>query len=185
MKVKMIAILLAVLIGGTGIMLDRISQPSNLVLEANNNEIQDNYNTSPDFSFKTLKEENYNLKDLKEPIVLVHFWASWCGVCKAEFPELLKMVEDMNGKVALLSISIDDKKASMEKFIGQITQPAKDNKNNYWIWDEKKHLSLEVFNSMKTPETIVLDPDRKMVRKIVGKTSWIENAKYFEQLLGK
>jgi thiol-disulfide isomerase/thioredoxin len=49
------------------------------------------------------------IKDLKSPLVLVNFWASWCEPCKVEFPNILKLRERF-GKDGLqvVFVSIDD-----------------------------------------------------------------------------
>jgi thiol-disulfide isomerase/thioredoxin len=52
---------------------------------------------------------NY-IKDLKSPLVLVNFWASWCEPCKVEFPNILKLRERF-GKDGLqvVFVSIDER----------------------------------------------------------------------------
>src|SRR5262249_34162590 len=39
-----------------------------------------------------------SLPDLKDKVVLLDFWAVWCGPCKAVFPELTRLHKDYNGK---------------------------------------------------------------------------------------
>ncbi|MCF0172120.1 MAG: TlpA family protein disulfide reductase [Bacteroidales bacterium] len=50
--------------------------------------------------------------DFKGKVLIIDFWASWCGPCRAEIPSLKKIYEDFkdNPEVAFMSISIDDKK---------------------------------------------------------------------------
>ena len=45
------------------------------------------------------------LDEVKEPIVIVNFWASWCNPCVEEFPSMLKLVEALDGKVAIVAVS--------------------------------------------------------------------------------
>lgn len=69
---------------------------------------------SPEF----FNYENYNggttsLKDLRGKFVYVDVWATWCGPCKAEIPNLKKLEEDYHNKnIAFVSISIDDPRRS-------------------------------------------------------------------------
>lgn len=51
------------------------------------------------------------LKDLLKPNgrpLLINFWATWCGPCREEFPDLVKIGMDHKGKLDLVTVSLDD-----------------------------------------------------------------------------
>ena len=132
----------------------------------------------PDVIFTTIFEKKYSLKELKEPLILLHYWASWCTICIAEFPDLLKLVNSFDGKIALVAVSIDDTKEAMDSLYQRLKHKNPTLVNNthvYWVWDKEKELSLKKFNVMQVPETIVITSKRKMVEKIIGRYNW--NAK--------
>lgn len=66
-----------------------------------------------DFSVATMGGENWTLSDHRgKPVVLV-FWATWCGPCKKEMPELAKLVNSRPGwPVSFLAVSVDDDRAA-------------------------------------------------------------------------
>lgn len=82
---------------------------------------------APDFAFITTDGKAMRLTDLKGSVVLLDFWASWCGPCIAEIPHTKKLEEKFSGKpVVFLAVSIDEDeaawKATMEKHnLGGVT----------------------------------------------------------------
>lgn len=63
---------------------------------------------APDPSFKTLSGETRKLSALRGQIVVVNFWATWCGPCQEEMPRLEQIAASYAGKpVKFVFISID------------------------------------------------------------------------------
>lgn len=56
----------------------------------------------------TTKSTSVELKNLKEPVILLNFWASWCLPCLKEFPSLVKFQQKFAGKVKVIGINGDD-----------------------------------------------------------------------------
>lgn len=131
---------------------------------------------APIMPLKTLEGDIYNsFEHLPEDIVLVHFWASWCTPCLKEFPFLLKRIQDEDGRVGLVAISSDTEAAAMNHFIDNLRQKDRhlvDDPHVYWVADPGKVITETTFGTYKLPETIVLDRQRYMVKKLVGETDW-------------
>jgi thiol-disulfide isomerase/thioredoxin len=66
---------------------------------------------APDPAFKTLDGQTHKLSALRGQIVVVNFWATWCGPCQEELPRLSEIAASYAGKpVSFVFISIDDPK---------------------------------------------------------------------------
>lgn len=129
-----------------------------------------------DFAFAGLDGGRQSFSDMRRPVVLVHFWASWCAPCVVEFPQLMELAAKYGGNVDLMLVSLDRDVAAIEAFRAKIKDKNPDIRldgpNLHWIWDEGKNISLKTFNTVKVPETFFFGPDRRIVDKKAGETDW-------------
>jgi thiol-disulfide isomerase/thioredoxin len=70
-----------------------------------------------DFHLNSIDGRLYNLGSLKGKVILINFWATWCGPCKDELPVLVKLYEKYRGRgLEILSISTDDDQGLVAPF---------------------------------------------------------------------
>lgn len=68
---------------------------------------------APNFKLMTPEGKEFSLYDLRGRIVLLDFWASWCGPCLAEVPNLKAIYEKYHDKgLEILGVSLDEKEAA-------------------------------------------------------------------------
>lgn len=64
---------------------------------------------APDFTLKTLAGPPLRLGEQRGHVVLVNFWASWCGPCRQEMPQLNRLHDTYRGAgLVLLGVNVDD-----------------------------------------------------------------------------
>ena len=80
---------------------------------------------APDFTLKALNGDTVALKDFRGKVVLIDFWATWCGPCIHELPGLKTLYEKHkdNPEFALISISSDTDDDKVSKFVADNEMP--------------------------------------------------------------
>ena len=74
-------------------------------------------NKAPDFTLTALNDSIYNLSELEGKVVLINFWATWCGPCRMEIPEFNELYNSYHEKgLEILGISISDNKKQLKNF---------------------------------------------------------------------
>lgn len=122
---------------------------------------------APEIDLQTPTGEFVSLHSMKGKYVLVDFWASWCGPCRRENPNVVKLYEKYGGdKFEILGVSLDSNK---DRWIQAIE---KDNLQWKHVSDLKKWSSVAAadYGVRSIPFTVLIDPEGKVIQtKLRGK----------------
>ena len=107
-----------------------------------------------------------DLASLKGKVVVLHFWATWCPPCRAEFPEFARYAEAHQGNpgIAILPVSVDNDKASVLAFLQAIPQ-------HFPVYIDQSGLADQM-GVTAIPTTVVLDREGKVAWTAQGATDW-------------
>jgi thiol-disulfide isomerase/thioredoxin len=124
---------------------------------------------APNLSLKDLEGNRQKLSALRGQIVVVSFWATWCGPCQEELPRLSQLAQEWSGKdIRLIAVSIDEPKDAAK--IGPMLQrlhvvPSA----NLAVWVGSNVDTMESFGLGDiVPGTAVIDSEGNIVTRIMG-----------------
>ena len=112
--------------------------------------------SAPDFTLKSAEGRNLRLQEQRGQVVLVNFWASWCGPCKQEMPHLGRLYDKYRSSgFTLLAVNIDD-----DARHGAATAAKWGLKFPVLLDTDKKVTRLYDLGAM--PSTVLIDRDGKV-----------------------
>jgi thiol-disulfide isomerase/thioredoxin len=71
------------------------------------------------FTLKDMNGADVKLASFKGKVILLNFWATWCGPCKAEIPSLVELQEKYADDLVVLGFSVDDTVDKMKPYAAQ------------------------------------------------------------------
>ena len=102
---------------------------------------------------KDLNSANFNEIVKSDKLVLVDFWASWCGPCKMLSPVIDRIAQEYEGKINVAKVNVDDEGALASQF------------------------------AIVSIPTVILFKDGKVVEKLIGVHSFDDYADAIDELL--
>jgi thiol-disulfide isomerase/thioredoxin len=118
---------------------------------------------APEITMETPEGGTLSLSSLKGKIVLVDFWASWCGPCRAENPNVVKAFKKYNSKgFDIFSVSLDNNK---EKWIAAISKDGLTWKNHVCDYKGWQSPVVRLFNFNGIPYNVLLDKEGNIIAK--------------------
>lgn len=116
------------------------------------------------FTLKDMNGKEVRLADLEGKVVLVNFWATWCGPCRMETPWLVELQEKYRGQgLRVLGISVDDPPEAIPPF-------AREFKINYplLLGRDRDDVQKAYGPVMVLPMTVIVGRDGRMCVRHIG-----------------
>lgn len=108
---------------------------------------------APDFTLKSNGGENIRLAEQRGNVVMLNFWASWCGPCRQEMPHLNDISAEYSGLgFTLMGINVDENQADADRAIHDL-------KVAFPVLFDSDNQVAELFSVDAMPTTIIIDKD--------------------------
>lgn len=132
-----------------------------------------NTGPAPQFEATFLTGESFKLEDFKEKPLLIHFWATWCEVCKHEMPDIEKLSEEYQ----VINIAIQSgSDAQVETFAAQNGMDSR-----IIVNDRNQNLET-LYNSHVVPASFVVDSTGIIRYTKVGYSTYRELSEKLNEL---
>lgn len=117
----------------------------------------------PAFDAKDLSGNPISAGALKGKVVVINFWATWCGPCRKEIPDLIALQEVYRDKLQVVGVSVDA--PGSEEAVRVFTQQYK---LNYPVMMGDINMQRSFGGIYSIPATFIINPDGRMVQKHAG-----------------
>lgn len=116
---------------------------------------------APDFTAELAGGGSFVLSEKSDKVILINFWATWCGPCVGEMPAFQKLYDEYGDSLALIAIDRAEDRKTVDKFIA-------DNGYTFPIaYDENKKI-CEKYPAQGIPYTVIVAPDGKISKIYLG-----------------
>ena len=121
-----------------------------------------NPDAAPAFQLNDLNGKPISLAEAKGKIVLLNFWATWCGPCRAEIPDLVDLQKRYADKFEIIALATDeDDPDEVRRFVLQ-------SGINYRVAMSSDAVRRDYGGIAALPTSFVIDPEGRIVQKHVG-----------------
>jgi thiol-disulfide isomerase/thioredoxin len=117
---------------------------------------------APEFAVKEIDGSTVNLAAMRGKVVLLNFWATWCGPCRMEVPDLVELQKKYEGRLQVIGLVVDDADdEAVRKF-------AKRYSINYPVAIATDEMRMQFGGVPALPTSFIIDAQGRVVQKHIG-----------------
>ncbi len=123
---------------------------------------------APNLSLPSLDGTDISLEDMRGKIVLLNFWATWCGACRSEMPSLERLYRDLGSSpdFAVLTVSIDQRgKPAVARFMSNLGY-------DFPVLLDTENIASSAYGVSRIPSTFVIGRQGRIVWNCAGALDW-------------
>lgn len=136
----------------------------------------DKGNKAPDFELTTMDGDAVKLSDYRGDRVLLNFWATWCGPCRTEMPDMQKLYED-EGAV-ILAVNLAGTESSEKNAVNFVDQLGL----TFSILLDEENEVASLYQIQPIPTTYMIDSNGIIHNKALGALNYEQMLQQYKQM---
>lgn len=121
---------------------------------------------APALALKDLEGGQHRLADYRGKVVLINFWATWCGPCRDEMPSIQRLKNKLKGRpFEVLAVNLDEPESRIRKFLSEM-------KVDFTILLDPGRSVAKAWDARILPATYIVGADGKVRYSLVGEINW-------------
>ncbi|MBJ6359851.1 TlpA family protein disulfide reductase [Paenibacillus sp. GCM10012307] len=135
---------------------------------------------APPMELPALDEQNYAVGDRRDKLLLLNFWASWCGPCELEAPDLVELSKKYETKMDVYGVNATsyDRERQARQFV-------EDFELNFPILMDRDGVATKLYKVTTFPTTLLIDQNGVVQERILGVIPREQWEKRIDALLDK
>lgn len=132
---------------------------------------------APDFKLETIEGEEVRLSDYRGEKVLLNFWATWCGPCRAEMPDMQKYHEEDDDAVILAVNLTETEKSStgVDEFLDEYGI-------DFTILSDKNTVVSNIYKAQALPTSYLINTEGRIHNIAVGPLNYEAMVQAFNEM---
>ena len=124
---------------------------------------KDDNKKAPNFTLMDINGNEVTLSDYKGKVVILDFWATWCGPCRMSIPDLISIQSEYQDDLVIIGISLDDGRT-----LGDVKPYANSVGINYPVVFGTMDVVNDYGNIYAIPTSFIIDQSGKIVTSHIG-----------------
>jgi peroxiredoxin len=120
--------------------------------------------TAPDFTVQD-SDRTITLREFRGKLVVLNFWATYCGPCVEEMPSLVQLQKSMGPNITVVAVSQDPDEGNYRRFL-QTYQI------DFLTVRDPMARTSALYGTTGIPETFIIDRSGVIRRKMIGPVDW-------------
>jgi thiol-disulfide isomerase/thioredoxin len=120
-----------------------------------------NPDPAPELKVTSLDGKPLTLASLHGKVIFLNFWATWCGPCRAEIPDLIALQDRYKDRLQIIGLNVDDEEADIKQYADEMHI-------NYPVAMTSNDVRIQYGGIPALPTSFVLDTEGRVVQKHVG-----------------
>lgn len=122
--------------------------------------------SAPEFAIKADTGKEYSLHNFGGKLLLLNFWASWCGPCVQEIPALNQMAQTLGPKgLVVLGVSVDKDEKAYKDFLNRLPLAYPSGRDPEQVINQR-------YGTVQFPESYLIDSNGRVLEKFVSVQAW-------------